>query len=81
MARKSEFAYFSNMLETVYIETTIPSYYYETRTDAKAVAWREFTRDWWGRELRNFECYTSDFTVFELEKGNHPNREEKMSLI
>ncbi len=69
------------MAETVYIETTIPSYYHETRGDARAVVWREFTRDWWDRERGNFDCYTSDFSVLELQKGNHPNREQKVALI
>jgi len=81
MERPSRLAYFLGMAETVYIETTIPSYYHEIRTDAKAVAWREFTRDWWDRERIKFDCYTSDFTVLELKKGNHPNRDQKALLI
>jgi hypothetical protein len=81
MEKTSLLGYFFYMVETVYIETTIPSYYYETRTDAKAVAWREITRDWWDSEHLKFDCYTSDFTIIELNKGNHPNKIQKSSMI
>jgi len=35
------------MRQTIYIETSIPSFYYEDRSDAAAVARREWTRQWW----------------------------------
>ncbi len=34
-------------LNTVYIETTIPSFYYTLRTDPESVARMHWTRQWW----------------------------------
>lgn len=69
------------MKKSVYIETTIPSYYFETREGVKFVAWREITREWW----LNFRCFyepvCSDVVLYELEQGNHPSQAEKISLL
>ena len=32
---------------TVYIETSIPSFYYTLRTDPESVARKHWTREWW----------------------------------
>ena len=34
----------------VYIETTIPSFYHETRREAEMAARREWTREWWDNQ-------------------------------
>ncbi|WP_420125653.1 type II toxin-antitoxin system VapC family toxin [Longimicrobium sp.] len=53
----------------VYVETTIPSFYYETRTQPNLVAWRDLTREWWSDAAERYELVTS-FTVFkELSRG------------
>jgi hypothetical protein len=69
------------MKKTVYIETTIPSYYYETRTDARSVAWREFTREWWDTQRQYFDCYTSVFALREAERPVYPQWESVKSLL
>jgi hypothetical protein len=33
-------------MASIYIETTIPSFYFDDRTDARIVLGRSFTRDW-----------------------------------
>ncbi|HKQ49785.1 MAG TPA: hypothetical protein VJZ71_17050 [Phycisphaerae bacterium] len=53
-------------MSSVYIETTIPSYYFETRKDARSVAWREATREWWDRERRRYRIVTSAYVLAEL---------------
>ena len=35
------------MKSQIYIETSIPSFYYEDRTEPEAIARREWTRSWW----------------------------------
>ncbi len=35
------------MKNTVYIETSIPSFYYETREEPEFAAMRSWTREWW----------------------------------
>ena len=43
------------MKSTVYIETTIPSFYYSDRIEADMVVVKDWTRDWWREESRNYE--------------------------
>lgn len=69
------------MKQTVYIETTIPSFYHEVREDAQFVAMRQWTRDWWHSEMDNYNCFTSDAVIDELETGDHPKKNEKLELI
>jgi predicted nucleic acid-binding protein len=73
--------YISGMRKSVYIETTIPSYYYETRKGAKFVAWREITRRWWKAYRHFYEVVTSDAVFAELNAGNHPLQERKLALL
>lgn len=69
------------MKKTVYIETTIPSYYYEIRKTSKAKAWREITREWWSGFRKYYNTLTSDVVLAELESGNHPAQAEKIALL
>jgi len=41
----------STMKPRVYIETTIPSFYFETRSTPEMVARRQWTRHWWVRGM------------------------------
>jgi predicted nucleic acid-binding protein len=69
------------MKPSVYIETTIPSFYYEVRTEPEMIARRESTRAWWERERSRFDLYASIFTLAELEEGEYPGKQEALSLI
>ena len=69
------------MQKTVYIETTIPSYYYEFRSGTKFAAWREITRQWWKTYRQFYQAVTSDAVFIELSEGNHPHKQQKLSLI
>ena len=35
------------MKKTVYIETTIPSFYFNERSSAESLAMQQWTKDWW----------------------------------
>ena len=65
---------------TVYLETSIPSFYYEVRNEPEFVAMRNWTRTWWQRK-GNFICSTSEAVFNELEDGDHPKRKEKIALL
>ena len=69
------------MKRTVYIETTIPSFYHEVRTDPAMVARRESTRRWWADERAQYELYTSVFTLTELEDGEYPGKVDAIDLV
>jgi predicted nucleic acid-binding protein len=68
-------------VETVYIETTIPSLYFDQRRDAKTVARREWTRNWWDDYRRNYDLLTGAPVLEELLRGEHPRKNEKLKLL
>lgn len=67
------------MKPTVYIETTIPSYYFDGRTELLADISR--TRQWWDQERKDYECFISEVVLDELEEGEYANKEKCVSLI
>jgi predicted nucleic acid-binding protein len=69
------------MRKTVYIETSILSYYYETRSGLKFAAWREITREWWKTYRHFYQTVTSDAVFAELNEGEYPHKQQKLSLI
>lgn len=56
-------------LPRVYVETTIPSSYHDTRTDPESVERRESTRRWWADAPDRYELLTSEAVLDELEAG------------
>ena len=69
------------MKSSVYIETTVPSFYYEVRTEPDMVARRVWTREWWDSYRKGYDLYTSDAVIDELERGNFPNKVDTVSLV
>ncbi len=67
--------------KTVYIETSIASFYYEIREEAQFVALRDWTHEWWSKHLIDYQCVSSAAVLSELSSGNHPNQREKIELI
>jgi predicted nucleic acid-binding protein len=68
-------------VETVYIETTIPSAYFERRPQPKMVARREWTREWWDHHRLQYDLVAGLPVIEELSRGAHPDKEEKLALI
>ena len=67
------------MRPTVYIETTIPSYYHDERKElAKDI---ERTRQWWDHEKQSYECFISAVVVDELAAGSYPNQSRCLDLV
>jgi hypothetical protein len=56
------------MRKRVYIETTIPSFYFEPRTEPEMVARRDWTRTWWDKTSgdQRYEGVTSAAVIEEL---------------
>lgn len=69
------------MKKSVYIETTIPSFYYETRPEAEMVARRNWTKTWWKRYSTKYSLVTSEAVIEELENGEYPFKKETLELI
>lgn len=69
------------MRKRIYIETTIPSFYFEPRSTPEMVARREWTRKWWESAKDKYELVTSVPVVEELSRGDFPARTECLGLI
>lgn len=71
------------MRRRVYIETTIPSFYFERRTETEIVARREWTREWWSaaNSAGVMEIVTSEAVLAELEQGHFDSREDCLGLL
>ena len=65
----------------VYVETTIPSFYYEGRTEPVIVARREWTRQWWSRAPERYELVTSPAVLDELSAGDPDRSAERLLLV
>jgi predicted nucleic acid-binding protein len=66
---------------TVYIETSIPSFYYNIRTEPEMVARENWTREWWDTQRSLFNVVSSEAVLRELESGSFPNKEAILMLM
>jgi len=64
---------------TVYIETTIPSYYCDERTTLTREIAR--TREWWDNEREGYECFISPVVLDELAGGTYPTQSACLALL
>lgn len=65
----------------VYIETTIPSFYHDTRRSAGIAAWRAATRAWWDTHRRRYELCTSEITIAELALAPEPKSAACLAMM
>lgn len=69
------------MSALIYIETSIPSFYHETRTQAQFLARREWTRAWWKVARLRDELVTSLAVIAELEEAPGSKRTKCIALL
>jgi PIN domain len=81
----SPFSWFGQMEENirqrVYIETPVPSFYYEVRTEPEMIARRNWTRDWWDSRREAYQLVTSVAVIDELQAGVFPNQDQAVALL
>ncbi len=66
----------------IYIETTIPSFYHEERSEPEMLARRNWTRRWFdAARAGSDELVTSLAVEAELRGGNFPHRDAALELI
>lgn len=65
----------------VYIETSIPSFYYEVRSELNMVARREWTREWWSSAADNYTLTTSLAVLNELSRGEFLRKDDVTRLL
>ena len=68
------------MRQSVYIETSIFSFYHDERRSPSVVAMREWTRQWWDERRHDYELLTSTAVLAELDAGCLPHREEALEM-
>ena len=66
---------------TVYIETSIPSFFHTLRTDPESVARMHWTRQWWEEYGDTCTLVTSAAVIEELQQGTGPKNDERISLL
>ena len=70
------------MAARAYVETSIPNFYFEARSEPQMVARREWTREWWGRATSTgTELVTSVAVIDELERGEFAARPDCLALV
>ncbi|NLO18949.1 MAG: type II toxin-antitoxin system VapC family toxin [Ignavibacteria bacterium] len=67
------------MKKTVYIETTIPSFYFNERSSAESLAMQQWTKDWWDYHSNQYILQTS-VAVYE-ELSLIPNTEKRENAL
>ena len=68
-------------MEIVYIETSIPSFYYTLRTDPESIARMHWTRQWWKEYSTKCTLTTSAAVIDELRQGTGKKTEERVALL
>lgn len=64
-----------------YIETTIPSFYHEVRTEPSMVARRDWTRRWFDSAIASDRIVSSVAVLDELRRGDFPGRGDAVSML
>ena len=69
------------MRPMIYIETTIPSFFFEVRGAPEMVARRNWTREWWNNYRDSYTLVTSEAVIAELEEGDYEARDDAVNLL
>ena len=69
------------MKSTVYVETSLPSFYYEVRTEPEMVARKRWTQQWWKECSEDYLLVTSVAVLNELGEGAYPGRNRALALM
>ncbi len=64
----------------IYIETTIPSFYFETRRSVECISRRHWTRRWWDDHRHEHQLVTSLVVRDELADPKYPDTKRRQAL-
>jgi hypothetical protein len=68
------------MAQSVYLETSIFSFYHDCRTSAAVVARHDWTRQWWDQHRQRYDTVTSTAVLAELDTGSLPHRDNALAM-
>ena len=69
------------MSALIYIETSVPSFYHETRPERNLQSRRDWTRQWWALPRFDQEWVIGLPVISELEETPLPKRDKALALI
>ena len=69
------------MNKLIYVETTIPSFYFDTRLESAVQIRRQWTREWWDSPRTGQQLVTSFIVIQELEDIPGPKRNDTLEMI
>jgi predicted nucleic acid-binding protein len=69
------------MKPTVYLDSSVPSYWLPQRGDPIVQARHLITRRWWAEELSRFESFISQIVIEELAGGDPRRAAERLRLV
>ena len=67
------------MKEKVYLDSTIPSYYFDQRESL--ANYIEVTKRWWKEMSSDYDIFLSDAVLQELNEGDYPRKEQIMQFV
>ncbi len=67
------------MKEKVYLDSTIPSYYFDKR-ESLAI-FTKLTRKWWSQMSGSYDLFISDAVLQELNEGDYPRKDEIIEFV
>jgi predicted nucleic acid-binding protein len=68
-------------MSVYYIETTIPSFYHEVRSEPSMVARRDWTRRWFDVAVISDRIVSSVAVLDELRRGDFPGRGDCLAML
>jgi len=70
------------MAESIFIETTIPSYYVARPSrDVVHAARQQLTIAWWTHKRKEFDLYSSELVLTELSRGDQEMAQKRLELL
>jgi len=69
------------MQQKVYVETSIPSFYFTERKSPDAIARKNWTRQWWKEYSPKFNLLTSTAVIYELNQGKNDITIDRINLL
>jgi hypothetical protein len=70
------------MKPSLYIETTVPSYYVSRDSrDVVVLAHQQITRTWWETRLADFRAYVSPVVLAEAREGDPEQARRRMEVL
>lgn len=69
-------------MASVYLESTIPSYYMARMSrDIIIAAHQQLTQDWWESDRELYDLFVSEFVVTEISRGDPKAAEERLTAV